>query len=121
MPLEDDPFLTSPNTSFPSFQERNGDIYVTENQSCTLVQTWDNLTFPIHRRRGLGRTHLIVTTASPLHILAGEVTLLQLAVDGRTCPKFTGDIWDNPFWTRVRAENRYMGSLPRCCSNLNKS
>jgi len=27
-------------------------------------------------------------------------------------PKFTGDVWDNPFWTRVQVENRYKGSWP---------
>src|SRR5229473_2872537 len=45
MPLEDDPFLTSPNTSFPSFQERNGDIY-SDRESV------------LHTRANMGQPHL---------------------------------------------------------------
>jgi len=77
--------------SYPSKNETAMSI-VTENQSYTLAQMWDNLTCPIHQCRGLGRTHLIIPTVSPLHILAGEATLLWLAIDGCTHPKFTGDV-----------------------------
>jgi hypothetical protein len=80
---------------------------VPAHQSNTLARTSDNLTFRIHPRRGLGKSLLTIPTASRLRALAGEATLPRMAFDGRTHPRFIGDVWNNRFfWTSVRVESQ---------------
>ena len=108
-------------TDNPPQSQSQASGLVPVHQSNTLTRTLDNLTFCIHPRQGLGKSLLTIPAASHLCVLAGDSIHLWLAIDGRTHPRFIGDVWSNRFQSRVRAESWYKGSRPRCCLNSNRS